>query len=216
MLSSVGDRRDRRVRDAELPAYVDALSTGFLERPDVAKVAEELRPLWDLSRTWVAFDGTRGPAARSVPGRANSRCPAELLAGGGRLRGDRAADPSAAGDHALDGRGRTRGRARARRGLRAALRRRIPDLRPVWLWARLSGGDMDARRPRHVPDAVGRHRRDRHARRARSRCHEGGVRRHPEAVARRGAAASVPVGLRHREAERLGRGLEGLPGAATR
>ena len=49
----------RRVRDAELPAFVDALSTGFLERPDVAKVAEELRPLWDLERTWAAFDGTR-------------------------------------------------------------------------------------------------------------------------------------------------------------
>ncbi len=49
----------RRVRDDELPAYVDALSTGFLERPDVAKVAEELRPLWDLERTWAAFDGTR-------------------------------------------------------------------------------------------------------------------------------------------------------------
>ncbi len=49
----------RRVRDDELPAFVDALSTGFLERPDVAKVVEELRPLWDLDRTWAAFDGTR-------------------------------------------------------------------------------------------------------------------------------------------------------------
>ena len=48
----------RRVRDDDLPAFVEALSTGFLERPDVAKVVEELRPLWDLDRTWAAFDGT--------------------------------------------------------------------------------------------------------------------------------------------------------------
>ena len=49
----------RRVRDDELAAYVDALSTAFLERPDTVKVAEELRPIWDLERTWGAFDGGR-------------------------------------------------------------------------------------------------------------------------------------------------------------
>ena len=49
----------RPVRSDELPAYIDALSTGFLERPDVAKVATEIGTLWDLSRTWGAFDGDR-------------------------------------------------------------------------------------------------------------------------------------------------------------
>ena len=53
----------------------------------------------------------------------------------------------------------------------------------------LSGGDVDARRPRHVPDAVGRHRRDRHARRARARGHQGACSTSSGAVARRGAAA---------------------------
>jgi predicted acetyltransferase len=47
----------RPIEPSELPAYVDAMSTGFLERPDVEKVAAELVPLWDLRRTWGAFDG---------------------------------------------------------------------------------------------------------------------------------------------------------------
>jgi predicted acetyltransferase len=49
----------RHVRDDELVDYVDSLSAGFLERPDVAKVAEEVRPLWELDRTWAAVDGDR-------------------------------------------------------------------------------------------------------------------------------------------------------------
>jgi len=49
----------RPVSAEELPAFLEALSTGFLERPDVAKVAEELKPLWDLQRTLAAFDGDR-------------------------------------------------------------------------------------------------------------------------------------------------------------
>lgn len=49
----------RPVSAEELPAFVEALSVGFLERPDVAKVAEELKPLWDLERTLAAFDGDR-------------------------------------------------------------------------------------------------------------------------------------------------------------
>ena len=49
----------RHVRDDELVDYVDSLSAGFLERPDAAKVAEEVRPLWELDRTWAAFDGDR-------------------------------------------------------------------------------------------------------------------------------------------------------------
>jgi predicted acetyltransferase len=49
----------RRVREDELSAYIEALTTAFLERPDVTKVAEEVKPLWDLQRTWAAHDGER-------------------------------------------------------------------------------------------------------------------------------------------------------------
>ena len=50
----------RNPRDDELAAFVEALTTGFLERPgDVGKIADELRPIWDLSRAWGAFDGDR-------------------------------------------------------------------------------------------------------------------------------------------------------------
>ena len=49
----------RPVRRDELPAYMETVTTGFLERPDVARIAEEVAGLWDLERTWAAFDGTR-------------------------------------------------------------------------------------------------------------------------------------------------------------
>jgi predicted acetyltransferase len=40
-------------------AAVDVLSTAFLERPDVPKVAEELRGTWPADRTWIAWDDGR-------------------------------------------------------------------------------------------------------------------------------------------------------------
>ena len=49
----------RPVRDDELPAFIETMSTGFMERPDVDKVAAEVRPIWDLERTWAAFDDGR-------------------------------------------------------------------------------------------------------------------------------------------------------------
>jgi predicted acetyltransferase len=49
----------RPIHGEELRSFIDAMSTGFLDRPDVDKVAEEVRPLWDLSRAWAAFDGDR-------------------------------------------------------------------------------------------------------------------------------------------------------------
>ena len=65
----------RTVRDDELPAYIDTLTTGFMERVDSDKVADEMRPLWDLERTWAAFDGDRmcgtfrsWPTELTVPG----------------------------------------------------------------------------------------------------------------------------------------------------
>ncbi len=49
----------RNIRDEELPAFIDAMSTGFLERPDVDKVAEEVRPNWDVKRSWAVFEDGR-------------------------------------------------------------------------------------------------------------------------------------------------------------
>ena len=41
----------------ELPAFIEAMTTTFLERPDVANVAAELASLWDVRRCRAAFDG---------------------------------------------------------------------------------------------------------------------------------------------------------------
>lgn len=49
----------RRVRDEELPAFIELVSAAFLERLDVDKFAAEVRPLWDLDRTWATFDDER-------------------------------------------------------------------------------------------------------------------------------------------------------------
>jgi predicted acetyltransferase len=49
----------RPIREDELATYFDAMSTAFLERPDVEKLAEEVKVNWDLSRAWAAFDGDR-------------------------------------------------------------------------------------------------------------------------------------------------------------
>ena len=49
----------RPIHADELPAFVDAMSTAFLDRPDTAAVAAAIVPLWDLSRAWAAFDGSR-------------------------------------------------------------------------------------------------------------------------------------------------------------
>ncbi len=69
----------RRVRDDELPAYIDALSTAFLDRPDVERVAAELRTMWDLERAWAAIDGGR------VVGTFRSWGTEITVPGGGRL-----------------------------------------------------------------------------------------------------------------------------------
>ena len=49
----------RPIRDDELTAYIDAVSTGFLDRPDVGGIAEEVRRHWDLSRAHAAFEDGR-------------------------------------------------------------------------------------------------------------------------------------------------------------
>src|SRR6478609_6076754 len=66
----------RPIRDDELTAYIDAVSSGFLDRPDVAGVAAEVRQHWDLGRAYATFDqdGIVGtfrswPGRLTVPGR---------------------------------------------------------------------------------------------------------------------------------------------------
>jgi predicted acetyltransferase len=49
----------RTIHDDELEAWLDAASTGFLDRPDIAKIVEEVRPHWDLARVWAAFEAGR-------------------------------------------------------------------------------------------------------------------------------------------------------------
>src|SRR5688572_15623541 len=49
----------RTITGDELPAYLDAMTTSFLERMDVDKLAAEVKPFWDLDRAWAAFDGGR-------------------------------------------------------------------------------------------------------------------------------------------------------------
>ncbi len=43
----------------ELVGFIDAVSTGFLDRPNVQGVAEEVAKHWDLSRTWASFEDGR-------------------------------------------------------------------------------------------------------------------------------------------------------------
>ena len=49
----------RPIHDDELVAWVDAVSSGFLDRPNVAGIADEVRKHWDLGRAVAAVDGGR-------------------------------------------------------------------------------------------------------------------------------------------------------------
>ncbi len=79
----------RNPRDDELPDYLDAASTAFLERPrDLTKLVGFARPHWDLARTWAAFDDGRVvacfrsfPTEVTVPG--GAQVPAAAIAGVG-------------------------------------------------------------------------------------------------------------------------------------
>ena len=76
----------RTVRDEELVPYIDASSTGFSERLDTERVANEVRSRWDLGRTWAAWDGPRicgtlrsWATELTVPG--GAQLPASAIAG---------------------------------------------------------------------------------------------------------------------------------------
>src|SRR3954468_10131859 len=50
------------IRNATPDQYtelVDAMSSAFLERPDVTAIGAQVRDLWEPERTWAAFDGGR-------------------------------------------------------------------------------------------------------------------------------------------------------------
>ncbi len=47
----------RSVRPDEVIPWLESLTTGFLDRPDVARIAEQLSPFWDFQRLWGTFDG---------------------------------------------------------------------------------------------------------------------------------------------------------------
>lgn len=49
----------RTIREDELPAFLEVQNIAFLEHEDVTAAAPLIRPLWDFSRTWAAFDGGR-------------------------------------------------------------------------------------------------------------------------------------------------------------
>ena len=49
----------RPIHDDELLPWLDAVSTGFLDRPDIEKIAAEVRTHWDLPRVWAAFETGR-------------------------------------------------------------------------------------------------------------------------------------------------------------
>jgi predicted acetyltransferase len=58
----------RPVREDEVVPYIEALSTAFLDRPDVERVAREIWPLWEGTRTWAAVvDGRICGTFRSWP-----------------------------------------------------------------------------------------------------------------------------------------------------
>lgn len=76
----------RPIHADELPAFVEALTTGFLERPDVGPLVEALHELWDLERVLGAFDGGRivgtfrsWPTELTLPG--GARIPMTGVAG---------------------------------------------------------------------------------------------------------------------------------------
>ena len=71
----------RPVRDEELPEFILTMNGAFLERPDAEKVIAAVRPIWDLERTWAAFDDGK------MCGTFRSWATELTVPGGGRVRG---------------------------------------------------------------------------------------------------------------------------------
>ncbi len=69
----------RTIGDEEIAAFVGTSAAAFLEHVDATKLADEMRPFWDLSRAWAAFDDGR------VCGTFRSWATELTVPGGGRL-----------------------------------------------------------------------------------------------------------------------------------
>jgi predicted acetyltransferase len=73
----------RPIDEVELLPWLDAQAIGFLDRPDIAKIAEEVRQHWDFRRIWGAVEGERvvgttrtWPTELTVPGNAQIKASA--------------------------------------------------------------------------------------------------------------------------------------------
>jgi predicted acetyltransferase len=49
----------RLIREDELLPWLETQTTGFLDRRNITKIAEEVREHWDFGRVWAALDGER-------------------------------------------------------------------------------------------------------------------------------------------------------------
>jgi len=84
-MSSPIDVDVRRITPEGLVSWLETMSTAFLARPDVGRIAENLGPYYDFERTWGAFDGRVVGTLRSwateitVPG--GALVPAVAVAG---------------------------------------------------------------------------------------------------------------------------------------
>ena len=99
----------RRITQGELGAFLATMTTAFLERPDLGRITEEVRPIWDLERLWAAWDdrvlcGTFRSWATELTVPGGARLPAAAISGvsvlpthrrRGILRGLAAAEHSA-------------------------------------------------------------------------------------------------------------------------
>ena len=208
----------RPVREDETASYVEALSTAFLQRPDVERVAREIWPLWEGSRTWAAVD--RRADLRHVPELADraDRPGAGLPPGRRRVGRDGAPDASTARRAPLNGCDGARGDPRARPGVRPAARLGVPDLRTLRLRVGLPRGDLDAGcRADDVPRVAGGVRGAGDTGRRRARRAPQRVRRVACPPGRRDPPTRPLLGLRARAARRvLGREVERLPGHPPR
>ena len=82
----------RPVREDEVVPYIEALSTAFLDRPDVDLFAREIWPLWEGGRTWAAVVDGRicgtfrsWPTELTVPGGARLPAASSVSKTAGRL-----------------------------------------------------------------------------------------------------------------------------------
>ena len=56
-MPSSTDVEVRRVTPDELLPWLETLTTTFLDRVDISRIAEQLGPYWDYTRLWGTFDG---------------------------------------------------------------------------------------------------------------------------------------------------------------